>query len=202
MVKPNVTAFQLPERTRSLGSRKQVVVDWFLQRAGTTKLVNAYALTETCAGMTIGVDQQVADRTAWPVADVELRLIDGAGQVVETEGQLIMRSFGMMEGYLDRPDLTATKLRDGWLYTGDLVERRDDGYHILGRIGDRINRGGYKFDPIDVEDVATRVSGVTSAVACAIPHSVLGEDVALAVEVASGRDTVAVKEAGGRQAGR
>ncbi len=65
---------------------------------------------------------------------------------------------------------------------------------ILGRRGDRINRGGYKFDPIDVEDVAARVHGVTGAVACAVPHAVLGEDVALAIEVGAASDIDAVKQ--------
>jgi acyl-CoA synthetase (AMP-forming)/AMP-acid ligase II len=101
----------------------------------------------------------------------------------------------MMEGYLDRPDLTDEKIREGWLYTGDIVERREDTFLIRGRVGDRINRGGYKFDPIDIEDVAAAVPGVTGAVACAIPHPVLGEDVALALEVREPHDVQAVREA-------
>jgi acyl-CoA synthetase (AMP-forming)/AMP-acid ligase II len=100
-----------------------------------------------------------------------------------------------MEGYLDRPDLTADKIRDGWLYTGDVVARTGDKYFMRGRVGDRINRGGQKFDPSEVEEVAGAVVGVTGAVACAIPHPVLGEDVALAIEVAADHDTDEVREA-------
>jgi acyl-CoA synthetase (AMP-forming)/AMP-acid ligase II len=110
-----------------------------------------------------------------------------------------MSCFGIMEGYLDRPDLTASMIRDGWLHTGDVVERKGDMYFVRGRVGDRINRGGQKFDPLEVEEVASVVAGVTGAVACAIPHPVLGEDVALAVEVAAGHDLDAVREAVAQQ---
>jgi acyl-CoA synthetase (AMP-forming)/AMP-acid ligase II len=175
----------------------QADVDWFLARRRTAQLVNAYALTETCAGMTVAVDEEIAlgaGMIGRPVDGVELRLVDAAGRDVETEGELVMRSFGMMEGYLDRADLTAQRVRDGWVHTGDVVARRGDIYLVRGRVGDRINRGGLKFDPIDVEDVAAGVDGVTGAVACAIPHPVLGEDVALAIEVPAPHDLGAVHQ--------
>jgi acyl-CoA synthetase (AMP-forming)/AMP-acid ligase II len=175
-----------------------VDVAWFLQRRGGARLVNAYGLTESCAGMTISVDEEVAHGAGMigrPVGEVEIRLVDAAGKDADSEGELLMRCFGMMEGYLDRPGLTDEKLRDGWLHTGDVVERRGDVYVVHGRVGDRINRGGYKFDPIDVEDVVAGVPGVTGAVACAIPHPVLGEDVALAIEVLATGDIDAIQEA-------
>jgi long-chain acyl-CoA synthetase len=174
-----------------------VDAEWFLKRRGRAHLVNCYGLTESCAGMTVAFDDDVArpGMIGRPVDGVEIRVVEPDGRDAESEGELIMRCFGMMEGYLDRPDLTAEKLRDGWLSTGDIVERCGDAYVIRGRTGDRINRGGYKFDPMDVEDVAATVEGVTGAVACAISHPVLGEDVALAVEVANHEDPDTVREA-------
>jgi acyl-CoA synthetase (AMP-forming)/AMP-acid ligase II len=175
-----------------------VDTEWFLERRASAHLVNCYGLTESCAGMTIAVDDEVAHGAGMigrPADGVEIRLVGPDGADAESEGELIMRSFGMMEGYLDRPDFTTEKLRDGWLYTGDIVERRGDAYLIRGRTGDRINRGGYKFDPMDVEDVAATVPGVTGAVACAVSHPVLGEDVALAVEVANHHDLDTVRDA-------
>ncbi|GAB7008034.1 hypothetical protein JCM18899A_55130 [Nocardioides sp. AN3] len=171
---------------------------WFVERRGSAHLVNAYGLTESCAGMLVAVDEENIRDTGVigrPVGPLDLRLVGPDGEEVDTEGELVMSCFGMMEGYLDRPDLTAEKLRDGWFRTGDIVERKGDVYYIRGRVGDRINRGGYKFDPIEVEEVATTVTGVTGAVACAIPHPVLGEDVALAIEVGAGREIADVREA-------
>jgi acyl-CoA synthetase (AMP-forming)/AMP-acid ligase II len=171
---------------------------WFVARPGGAQLVNCYGLTESCAGAMVAVDDEIADNAGAigrPLESVEVRLIGDDGADDDVEGELVMRCFGMMEGYLDRPDLTAQKLRDGWLHTGDVVERRGDAYFIRGRIGDRINRGGYKFDPLEVEEVAAAVAGVSGAVACAVPHPVLGEDVALAVEVLPSHDLDDVRAA-------
>ena len=173
-------------------------VDWFMERRGEAHLVNAYGLTESGAGLVVSVDEEIAAGAGMigkRTEGVEIRLIGPDGEESETEGELVMRSFGMMEGYLDRPDLTDEKVREGWLHTGDIVARQGERYLIRGRVGDRINRGGYKFDPIDVENVAAAVPGVTGAVACAIPHPVLGEDVALAIEVAGERDVDAIRQA-------
>ena len=62
-----------------------------------------------------------------------------AGEV----GELIIRGPKLMQGYWNRPEQTATRLRHGWLYTGDLVYYDDDGYYyILDRLDDAISVGG------------------------------------------------------------
>ena len=85
--------------------------------------------------------------------EIEVRLIDSQGRDAD-EGELLVRCPYVCLGYYNEPEITRQKLHDGWLHTGDVVERRGDVYVVHGRVGDRINRGGYKFDPIDVEDVA------------------------------------------------
>jgi acyl-CoA synthetase (AMP-forming)/AMP-acid ligase II len=170
---------------------------WMLERRGDAHVVNCYGLTESCAGVLLVADDEIAEGAGAigrPIG-AEVRLVGLGGDESDSEGELIMSCFGLMEGFLDRPDLTAAMLRDGWLHTGDVVERRGEKYFMHGRVGDRINRGGQKFDPIEVEEVAAAVTGVTGAVACAIPHPVLGEDVALALEVAAGHDPDDVREA-------
>ena len=171
-------------------------VAWMLERRGDAHLINCYGLTESGAGMLAAVDEEIIEGAgAIGRSDpAEVRLVGPDGQEAETEGELVMRAFGFMEGYLDRPDLTSAMLRDGWLHTGDIVERQGDAYFMRGRVGDRINRGGQKFDPREVEEVAGTVLGVTGAVACAIPHPVLGEDVALAIEVGADHDLDEIRE--------
>ena len=191
-------------RVYMVGGQATHLVDtnWFLERRGDAHLVNCYGLAESCAGFMLAVDEEIAQGAGAigrPPDHVELRLVGSGGEDVDAEGELAMSCFGLMEGYLDRPDLTAARIRDGWLHTGDIVERRDGAHFIRGRIGDRINRGGNKFDPLEVEEVAAAVPGVTGAVACAVPHPVLGEDVALALEVANGHDIAEVRDAVARK---
>jgi 2-furoate---CoA ligase len=72
------------------------------------------------------------------------------------EGELIIDAGTdtIFSGYLDRPDATAEKLRDGWYYTGDAFLQRDDGdIELAGRVDDVIRSGGENVHPDDVEPV-------------------------------------------------
>ena len=58
----------------------------------------------------------------------------------------------------------------------------DDGYLFLtGRLKEQINRGGEKISPLEIDDVLLRHPAVAEAVAFAIPHDKLGEEVGAAV---------------------
>ena len=60
----------------------------------------------------------------------------------------------MMHGYYKRPDANAETLRDGWLHTGDVGYRDEDGYFFLvDRTKDMIIRGGENIYPREIEDV-------------------------------------------------
>lgn len=73
---------------------------------------------------------------------------------------------GLMLGYLDAPDATAEKLRDGWFLTGDTGAMAADGsITYMGRDDDMMNAGGYRVSPVEVEDALTAFPGVTEAAA-------------------------------------
>jgi acyl-CoA synthetase (AMP-forming)/AMP-acid ligase II len=120
---------------------------------------------------------------------VAVRLIDGAGDDVPAgaTGELIVRSPGVMLGYLDDPQSTAAVLRDGWFHTGDSARRDADGfYHLEGRRGLLINVGGLKVVPEEVEAVLSQHPGVREAVVLAQPDPLRGE-VVRAVVVPTGQ---------------
>jgi len=113
-----------------------------------------------------------------PLAGVEVRLVDSdGGDVPEgATGELIVRSPGLMRGYRGDPAATAKVLRDGWLWTGDLARRDGDGcYYLEGRRTLRINVGGYKVAPEEVEAVLETHPGVREAVVLAMPDAARGE---------------------------
>ena len=91
-------------------------------------------------------------------------------------------------GYLNRPDATAETLRDGWLHTGDVGYRDDDGYFFLvDRKKDMIIRGGENIYPREIEDVLLEHDAVPEAAVVGRPDEVRGEEVHAVVVLAAGR---------------
>ncbi|WP_372053363.1 AMP-binding protein (plasmid) [Tistrella mobilis] len=92
-----------------------------------------------------------------PALDVELRIVDAAGQDVPAgePGEIAVRAPQRMKGYLDAPALNAeTLLPEGWMRTRDIGRICDRGYlHLLDRTSDMIVTGGYNVYPREVEDV-------------------------------------------------
>lgn len=150
--------------------------------------VEGYASTE--GGAMIGAPQGGAPEGSIgiPYPGVAVRIVDESGVDVPegAVGELIVRSPGVMLGYLDDPEATAGALRDGWLWTGDLARRDADGfYFLIGRRALRINVGGFKVAPEEVEAVLEQHPAVREAVVLAMADRARGE-VVRAVLVARG----------------
>lgn len=104
------------------------------------------------------------------------------------EGELIIDASAdtTFSGYLNRPDATAEKVRDGWYYSGDVVEVEADGDLTLrGRVDDVIRSGGENIHPEEVEAVVADHPGVAECCVIALPDSHWGQ-AAVACIVAAG----------------
>lgn len=93
-----------------------------------------------------------------PLPNTEVRIVDletGRRDVAAGEvGELIVRGPQIMRGYLDDPAETAIALRDGWLFTGDLVRADANGFfQIVDRKKDMLKSGGLNVYPTEVEHV-------------------------------------------------
>ena len=96
----------------------------------------------------------------------------------EAEGELIVRigADTMFAGYLDSPDATAAKVRDGWYQTGDVCRVRDDGdLELIGRVDDVIRSGGENVHPDEVEAVLSAHPAVEDAAVVGIADDYWGE---------------------------
>ncbi|MFD5398635.1 hypothetical protein ACFWJW_31040 [Streptomyces sp. NPDC127097] len=92
-----------------------------------------------------------------------------------------------MKGYYRRPEETAETLRDGWLHTGDLGHRDEDGYFfIVDRKKDLVIRGGYNVYPREVEEVLHTHPAVAEAAVIGRPDDRLGEEVIAVVSLKRG----------------
>ena len=122
------------------------------------------------------------------VPGVELKLTDEAGTTVAGDsGELWIRTPAVMDGYLDNPAETAAVLVDGWFRTGDIARIDGEGYvTIVGRVRERIKRGGYSIFPAEVETVLLAHPAVAEAAVVAMPDPTLGEEVAAFVALRPG----------------
>lgn len=94
-----------------------------------------------------------------------------------------------MTEYWRRPDATEEKLAGDWLRTGDLGRFDEDGLLFLeGRRDDVINRGGEKILPSHLESLLSERPDVGTCVVIGIPHPVLQQVPAVALEVRPGMD--------------
>ena len=104
-------------------------------------------------------------------------------------GEIVIRGENVTHGYQNNPKANAESWTNGWFRTGDQGELDGDGFlSIKGRLKEIINRGGEKISPREVDDVLMEHPAVAQVVTFAMPHKMLGEDVAAAVVLADGAE--------------
>ncbi len=115
-----------------------------------------------------------------PVPGVEVRIAGAHDEELAcgTPGEVLVRGPNVMLGYLHQPEQTSTTLRGGWLHTGDLGFKDEDGYvFLLDRLVDLILVGGMNVYPREVEDVLSLHPAVADSSVVGIPDTIRGERV-------------------------
>ena len=115
---------------------------------------------------------------------VEVGIMDSEGNLLSllSLGEVVVKAPNVIDGYENNPQANATAFVNGWFRTGDQGTLDKDGYlRLTGRIKELINRGGEKISPLEVDDVLLRHPAVAEALAFAVPHKSLGEDIHVAV---------------------
>ncbi len=117
---------------------------------------------------------------------------DGALLAPGETGEVVIRGGQVTSGYEANPEANRQAFRDGWFRTGDQGRLDPDGYLFLtGRLKELINRGGEKISPREVDEVILQHPAVRQAVAFAVPHAQLGEDVGAAIVLKEGASATA-----------
>jgi acyl-CoA synthetase (AMP-forming)/AMP-acid ligase II len=112
---------------------------------------------------------------------------DGNEAGPNVEGEMTVRGNIVTTGYWNREEATAEVLRDGWLHTGDVGYRDEEGYiFITDRVKDMIISGGSNIYPREVEEVLLRHHAVAEVCVVGVPDSVWGESVKAVVVLHSG----------------
>jgi long-chain acyl-CoA synthetase len=156
------------------------------------KVIQGYGLTET-SPMITEVEPEKAEAKMGSIGravpGVEIKIVDESGQEVAVgeAGEIITRGPHVMKGYFRKAAATAERIRDGWLYTGDVGKREADGYYYhLGRRDDMIITGGLNVYPAEVENLIYTYPGVQETIVFAIPDSKRGQVLGAAVVARSG----------------
>ncbi len=121
----------------------------------------------------------------------EVRLINDNDQNVPKDGkslgEVIVRGYGVMRGYWNKPDLTAETLRNGWCHTGDIASWDAEGFiYVVDRKKDMIISGGENIYSAIVEEAIYKHPAVKECAVIGVPDKVYGETIKAVVVLHEG----------------
>jgi acyl-[acyl-carrier-protein]-phospholipid O-acyltransferase/long-chain-fatty-acid--[acyl-carrier-protein] ligase len=157
------------------------------------ELLEGYGCTEMAPVISVntpdsyaGAETQVGSKpgtVGHPLPGVAVKVVDpqtGATLPPNAEGLLLVKGANRMLGYLGKPELTQSVLRDGWYVTGDIAAMDDEGFL---RITDRLSRfskiGGEMVPHLKIEAAVADILGEPSCVVTGVPDEHRGERLAL-----------------------
>ncbi|NLM22365.1 MAG: AMP-binding protein [Peptococcaceae bacterium] len=122
---------------------------------------------------------------------IECKIVDpvtGEDLPDNVDGEFVARGYNIMKGYYKMPEATAAAINeDGWLHTGDLARRDENGYFkITGRIKDMIIRGGENIYPKEIEDFIYTHPKVKDVQVIGVPDKQYGEEIMACVILKDG----------------
>jgi long-chain acyl-CoA synthetase len=146
------------------------------------KICEGYGLSEAGPVVSLMPDEGTykVGSVGIPMKGIEVKVVDEEGKELGhgEVGELLVKGPNIMKGYYNKPEETEKVLRDGWLYTGDMVYIDDDGYiFIVGRKKDLIIRGGFNIYPREIEEVLVSHPLISEAAVVGVPNKYLGEEV-------------------------
>jgi len=116
----------------------------------------------------------------------EAEIVNSDGDPVEVEevGELIVKGPGVMKCYYKNEKATDEILKNGWLYTGDMAKRDEDGFiYLVDRKKDVIITGGENLYPVQIEDFLRKHDKIKDVAVIGLPHERLGEIAAAIIEI-------------------
>ena len=171
------------------------VLNDFKQKFG-IKILEGYGMSEGSPVVTFNQPDVgfKAGSIGTPIWGVQVKLTDDKGnQVPQGEkGELWYKGHNVMKGYYNRPEANAQTITNGWLHSGDVAIKDEDGfYFIVDRTKDMIIRGGLNVYPRQVEEVMIQHEAVSLVAVIGIPDEQMGEEIKAFVVLKEGKDVSA-----------
>lgn len=119
--------------------------------------------------------------------DAKIIKPDGSPVAEGEVGELAVKGPGVMKCYYKNPEATAEILHDGWLWTGDMARRDEDGFiYLVDRKKDVIITGGENIYPVQIEDFLRANPKIKDVAVIGLPDERLGEIAAAIIELKEG----------------
>ena len=206
--------------SRDLTSLRQVIIGGApaspslvasLEKELGVQAIVGYGLTETSPIITLAqprsflTEREPGERrqerqsmTGWAIPGVVVRVVDGDGRDVRSDGaqigEIVVRSNLVMDDYYRDPDATASAIRDGWLHTGDMATVDEAGYVLIkDRSKDIIISGGENISSVEIEVAIGAHPAVLECAVIAAPDEKRGE-VPIAIVVLKPDQTASVAD--------
>jgi fatty-acyl-CoA synthase len=145
------------------------------------EIVQGYGLTEAAPNVLCLPPEDARRKAGW--AGKPYPYVEGD---ISADGELLVRGPNVFPGYWRNPAATEAVFRDGWLLTGDVAERDDEGnYRIRGRLKDMVVSGGENIYPAEIEHVLHDHPAVSDAAVVGVPDEHWGEVCAAFVVLAA-----------------
>jgi fatty-acyl-CoA synthase len=168
------------------------IMEKFWERGVDFKM--GYGLTEASGNNFWLPPERVREKVGsvgFPIFHIDMKVIREEGMECEDgeAGELLIRGPHVVAGYWRNPEATAATIRDGWLHTGDIAVRDEDGcFSILGRSKEMFISGGENVYPAEIESVLLAHPDVLEAAVVGVPHETWGEVGRAFIVVADGYD--------------
>ncbi len=176
----------------SVANVTKTVYDAFTERFD-VDIVSTWALAEGPLGtMTAPGHGYRAAEIGWPLGhDNEIKVFDPDDNEVApgVTGELVQRNKAMMPGYFKNEEETARVLRNGWVHSGDLGYRDEEGtFYFVGREKHVIRRSGENVSGEEVEETLQEHPAVDTVAVIAVPDDIRGEEVKAYIVTAKGAE--------------
>lgn len=116
----------------------------------------------------------------YPTVNMELKIVHADGEETKPNefGEIILSGDSLMLEYYKKPEETEVTIKNGWLYTGDMAYKDEDGYiYIVDRKKDIIISGGVNIYPREIEEVLAKHEAVSESCVIGAAHPEWGETV-------------------------
>lgn len=159
------------------------LIDRIRAELGFDVVLTGYGLTETCGIVALchpdDSAETIVNSCGQPIADIEVRIVDTDNQAVGAgePGEIVVRGYNVMAGYLDDPEETAKTIdAEGWLHTGDIGVADARGYlKITDRLKDMYITGGFNCYPAEIENMLAAHPAIAQVAVVGVSDQRMGE---------------------------